>query len=177
MAPSVWSLLAAVPVFSQVAVKLWCSSLRPIIDCPVCAQVNTFGGQIMAWMVNVAMIAARYKVTQISKHFLKHLLRICLNLGFRACSFTSTQSPVSGSPDSSNHRHVHFQRTFKGGRPAAVEGYSQQCLQKQVWVSSSRRTAGGERCCGSRNLCLIDAFCSVQLGGGSACRSLPGGGA
>lgn len=28
-------------------------------------QVNTFGGQIMAWMVNVATIAARYRLKAI----------------------------------------------------------------------------------------------------------------
>lgn len=60
-------------------------------------QVNTFGGQIMAWMVNVAAIAARYSQTNISTVFCisvifwhrhrclrsiyKHTLRMC-----RTCS-------------------------------------------------------------------------------------------
>ena len=91
-------------------------------------QVNTFGGQIMAWMVNVATIAARYNHT----HILNALFE-CTRCCFSYCVL-SMQSSVSGSPHSADHRHVHLQRTLSGWRQTAAEGYSQQRLQKQVTV-------------------------------------------
>lgn len=46
-----------------------CRRTAETFDCQIIvvfeSQVNTFGGQIMAWMVNVATIAARYS----HKHF------------------------------------------------------------------------------------------------------------
>lgn len=94
----------------------------------------------MAWMVNVATIAARYNHTHILNALFEYtrvtdvMFSLLFFLLYTLSLSLSMQSSVSGSPHSAVHRHVHVQRTFSGWRQTAAKGYSQQCLQKQVIV-------------------------------------------